>query len=169
MKGRWGGILLPCLALGMVLLFGLPAYGQSDAALVERGRYIVTALNGCGCHTQLDRQGRPIKEKFLAGAPEQPPRLGPPQNTGWAQPSGWRIFASNLTPDQETGLGKWTEQDFMRLMRSGVRPDGKRVDPFMAWPDYQGMTDADLKAIYAYLRTIAPIKNKAPASMRVKK
>ncbi len=82
--------------------------------------------------------------------------------TAWVGPWG-TSFTANLTPDPETGLGRWTEKDFIQTIRTGRHLGrGRPVLPPMPIPVYSQMTDADLKAIYAYLRTIPPIRNKVP-------
>ncbi len=84
--------------------------------------------------------------------------------TAFAGP--WGVsFAANLTPDKATGLGEWTEATFLRMIRLGKhqgQPNGRDILPPMPVPDLQGATDADLKAIFAYLRSIPPIKNQVP-------
>jgi hypothetical protein len=83
-------------------------------------------------------------------------------NTAWAGP--WGVsFTANLTPDPETGLGRWTERDFVQTIRTGRHMGrGRAVLPPMPIPVYNNFTDRDLKAIYAYLRTIPPVRNKVP-------
>jgi hypothetical protein len=72
-------------------------------------------------------------------------------------------FTANLTPDPETGTGKWSEQEFMDTLRSGRHLGrGRQILPPMPWFNYGKMTDEDLSAVYAYLRTIPPIVNKVP-------
>ena len=79
--------------------------------------------------------------------------------TAWQGPWGYSV-ASNLTPDAATGLGtRYTEASFVTTMRTGKKPNGTAIMPPMPSEVYQNMTDDDLKAIYAYLRTIKPIRN----------
>jgi len=77
--------------------------------------------------------------------------------TAWAGP--WGIsYTRNLTPDKETGLGSWTEQQFVDTIRNGREQGrGRQILPPMPWPAYRNMTDADLKSIFAYLKTIPAI------------
>ena len=86
-------------------------------------------------------------------------------NCEWAGP--WGIsYTRNLTPDRETGLGSWTEQQFVETIRNGRQQGrGRQLLPPMPWPAYRNMTDADLKAIFAYLKTIPAISNKVPDPM----
>jgi hypothetical protein len=82
--------------------------------------------------------------------------------TAWSGPWG-TSFPANLTPDPETGLGKWTEQDFVDTIRSGRHMGrGRQILPPMPWFNYAKATDEDLKAIYAYLRSIPPVRNRVP-------
>jgi hypothetical protein len=82
--------------------------------------------------------------------------------TAWAGP--WGVsFTRNLTPDKETGLGDWTEQNFIATMRTGKRMGkGRAILPPMPVQAFRNMTDEDLKSIFAYLRTLPIIKNKVP-------
>jgi hypothetical protein len=82
--------------------------------------------------------------------------------TAWAGP--WGIsYARNLTPDAETGLGTWTEQQFVDTIRTGRRQGrGREILPPMPWPMYRNLDDADLKAVFAYLRSLPPESNRVP-------
>ncbi len=115
----------------------------------------------------------PDMSRMLSGHPENIPLtlpeitdpnwmlLGSSTATAYAGPWGL-TFAINLTPD-DTGLGVWTEQMFVDALRTGRHMGaGRPIFPPMPWPAYGQMTDEDLKAMYAYLRTIPPIKNQVP-------
>ena len=84
--------------------------------------------------------------------------------TAWAGP--WGVsFAANLTPDKETGIAEWSEDAFIRSMRTGKhqgQPNGRDILPPMPWEDIKVATEEDLKAIWAYLRSLPPIKNQVP-------
>jgi hypothetical protein len=84
--------------------------------------------------------------------------------TAWAGP--WGVsFAINLTPDVETGIGEWSEESFIRLARTGKhqgQPNGRDILPPMPWFNMKELTDADLKAMWAYLRSLQPVKNQVP-------
>ncbi|GHE37058.1 c-type cytochrome [Vulcaniibacterium thermophilum] len=154
------------------------AAADADAAKVERGRYLVT-IAGCNdCHTpwRLGPNGpEPDMSRMLSGHPESmtmppPPALpaGPwvgslsATNTAWAGP--WGVsYTANLTPDPDTGLGKWTVRNFIDTIRSGRHLGrGRPILPPMPIQMYRHMTDQDLEAIYTYLRTIPPIRNAVP-------
>jgi hypothetical protein len=84
--------------------------------------------------------------------------------TGTAFAGPWGVsFTANLTPDQNTGLGIWTEDMFIRTLRTGRHMGASReILPPMPWFNYGQMSDEDLKAVYAFLRTIRPIHNRVP-------
>jgi len=72
---------------------------------------------------------------------------------------------SNLTPDKATGIAEWSEQNFIQAIRTGKhqgQPNGRDILPPMPWEDFKFMTDDDLKAVFAYLRSIPPVKNQVP-------
>jgi hypothetical protein len=71
-------------------------------------------------------------------------------------------YARNLTPDPETGLGGWSEEDIIKAFRSGVRPDGAALLPPMPWPNYGRVTDEDARAVAAYLKSLPAVKHKVP-------
>jgi mono/diheme cytochrome c family protein len=106
----------------------------SDAALLKQGEYVFRAADCYGCHTDTKNHGRP-----LAG--------------GRALVSAFGTFYSpNITPDPQTGIGRWSEQDFVRALREGVDPSGRQLYPAFPYPSYTHLTDADLHALWTYLR-----------------
>ena len=148
------------------------------AAQIERGRYIVTTSGCHDCHTpwKMGPQGpEPDMSRALSGHPQDlvmppAPRLpdGPwiatigATNTAWSGPWG-TSFTANLTPDRETGLGRWTLENFREAIRTGRHMGrGRPILPPMPYPMYKHMTDEDLAAIFAYLGTVAPIHNRVP-------
>jgi len=172
------------LALTGVMLATVACSGQppaSSAAIaqsaVERGAYLVS-ISGCNdCHTPLkmgENGPEPDTSRLLSGHPDSFPPVAEAQLSGGWQWAGtgtmtafsgpWGIsFAANLTPDEETGLGVFTEQTFITAMRSGKHMGaGRPLLPPMPWQSCAHMTDEDLKAVYAYLRSIPPIHNKVP-------
>ncbi len=78
---------------------------------------------------------------------------------------GFSATGSNLTPDTATGIGDWTEKQYMTAMRTGVRPDGTVMLPFMPWPSYNRWSEDDLLAVWLYMRSLEPIEHEVPASM----
>lgn len=165
-------------AFGLQTLAYAADASPARSAAAKRGQYLVTIAGCHDCHTPMkmgDKGPEPDMSRMLSGHPEQmevpaapalPP--GPWQVvtaplTAWAGPWG-TSFTANLTPDKETGLGNWTEQNFVETIRSGRHLGrGRAILPPMPWQIYSQMTDSDLKAVFAYLRTITPIKNRVPA------
>lgn len=155
-----------------------PANTEAPAAAVERGRYLTT-IGGChDCHTpwHVTANGpEPDMSRMLSGHPQQlemPPAPSLPEgpwlmsvsgtNTAWAGP--WGVsFTANLTPDEKTGIGSWTEDEFIATMRTGRhRGRGRQILPPMPWPNLAQATDEDLAALFAFLRTIPAIENRVP-------
>jgi len=172
-------LLLPALAaLAATAQAGEPAkHGKGNAALIKRGEYIVNMMGCQDCHTpwKMGPKGpEPDVTRHLSGHPADmkmppAPALQMPwmaaasaTMTAWSGP--WGVsFTANLTPDPETGLGKWTEQMFIDAIRTGRHQGkGRPILPPMPQPALKNATDADLKAIFAYLRSIKPIVNKVP-------
>ncbi|GMU65475.1 MAG: hypothetical protein AMXMBFR36_17490 [Acidobacteriota bacterium] len=155
-----------------------PAAATADAR-AERGRFLVT-IGGChDCHTPVKMgangpepdltrmlSGHP-QELVLPPAPELPP--GPwvatvaGTMTAWSGPWG-TSFTANLTPDDETGLGRWTEQEFVAALKSGRHQGrGREILPPMPWQNLAQLPEEELGAIWAYLRTVPPVRNQVPA------
>ncbi len=123
------------------------ANAQSD--LVKRGDYLVNGLLTCGnCHTPKGPTGD-IKEKAFSGG------------LSWDEPP-FKVTAPNITQDKETGIGSWTDAQIKTALRKGVRPNGTPLAMIMPSDFYEIMTERDLDAVVAYLRTIKPIKNTVP-------
>lgn len=136
---------------------------------VARGDYLVNHLGDCiGCHTPRDTNNQIDKSLFLSGVPAKYAGVkeGPSGIAGFPGPRGARFYARNLTPDDETGIGKWTEEQFINTFKTGIRPDGVKyaLSP-MEWGIYRNMNEADIRAIYRYLRTIKAISNKVPVNI----
>ena len=162
-------------ALGAVVLVAhaaapRPAGGPS----AERGKYLVTSMGCNDCHTpwQMGPDGpAPDMTRMLSGHPEGEvmlePKLHPgqwaaaPTNTAFRGPWG-TSFTANLTPD-ETGLGSWSEDMFVRAIREGRHMgQGRAILPPMPWPMIRNLNDEDLRSIYAFLRTIPAVHNRVP-------
>lgn len=147
--------------LGMILgllLFTPPLYDQEargNDVLVARGKYLVTIMDCDGCHSGGALTGKPDPKRFLAGS-----EVG--LHGALSGLDDGVFYPSNLTPDKETGLGTWTDKAIIRAIRQGLRPDGRALSPVMPWPTFAVLTDADAKAIVAYLRTLPPVKFTVP-------
>ncbi|MET1025343.1 MAG: c-type cytochrome, partial [Pseudoxanthomonas sp.] len=113
---------------------GEPAAG--DTALIAQGKYLAAAGDCTACHTA------PGGKPFAGGLPI-------------ASPIG-TIYSTNITPDAQTGIGKYTLEDFDRAVRHGIAPDGSTLYPAMPYPSYVRMTDADTRALYAYFKHGVP-------------
>src|SRR5262252_5027091 len=111
---------------------------DAPAALVARGRYLAQAADCAACHT----------------APGGAPFAG-----GLAMQSGFgAIYSTNITPDPDHGIGRWSAEDFWRALHDGVRRDGEQLYPAMPYTSYRGMTRSDADAIYAYVMQLPPMK-----------
>jgi mono/diheme cytochrome c family protein len=165
-------------ALG-ALLPARAAAAPAGKEQVQRGEYLVR-ITGCNdCHTPMKmgpKGPEPDMTRMLTGhdsglkMPPAPALSSPPW--GWAGSMTMTAFAGpwgvsyspNLTPDDETGLGKWTEQMFLDALRTGKHMGrGRPILPPMPWQGIGTATDGDLKAIYAYLRSLKPVRNAVPS------
>ena len=118
---------------------------------VQRGKYLVSFAGCIDCHTPGYFFGKPDMSRLLGGS-----------EVGFEIPNLGVFHGPNLTPDKETGLGDWTEQQIITAFTKGVRPDGRILAPIMPWHQYANLTSEDASAIAAYLKTLPPIKNKVP-------
>jgi hypothetical protein len=187
-----GGLALVLLLLGSLGSAGCGASSaeaagekKGDATLdtharVERGRYLVNGIGCNDCHTPLKMGANgpePDMSRMLSGHPErfeitaaaaapagqwQHGFVGAPTSTAFSGP--WGVsFAANLTPDTNTGLGIWTEEMFIRALRTGKHFGVSRpILPPMPWQNFAKLTDDDLKAVWAYLRSVPAIMNHVP-------
>jgi len=155
------------------------APARTAAPEVARGKYLVTVMLCNDCHTpfKLGPNGpEPDMTRMLSGhpadvtmppAPKLPPgpwaMVGAATMTAWSGP--WGVsFTANLTPDPETGLGGWTPEMFIQALRTGKHQGkGRPILPPMPYPWISQLTDSDLRAVFAYLRSIPAISNKVPA------
>lgn len=134
---------------------GQSAPGNSDLAV--RGEYLVELL-GCGaCHTDGALIGEANLERSFAGS-----RIG----IAWSNPLGDKypgvVYPPNITPDIETGIGKWSDQQVGNAIRAGIGRHGSRRIAAMPWQGYTKISDEDITAITAYLRSIEPIVHRVP-------
>jgi hypothetical protein len=151
---------------------------DAAAAKIARGKYLVTTSGCHDCHTPLkpgpngperdmDRMlsGHPqtLAMPALATQPQQPWEVVI-SNTGTAYHGIWGVsFTANLTPDADTGLGRWTFQNFKDTIRSGRHMGrGRPILPPMPIPMYKHFSDEDLSAIFAFLQSIPAVKNRVP-------
>jgi mono/diheme cytochrome c family protein len=175
-------VLTLTLISGMLVRAGAPAQTPAqrlDADAVARGKYLVNFGSCNDCHTpwKLGPNGpEPDTTRLLSGhpadlvisaAPQAP--VGPwafvaaATMTAWSGP--WGVsFTANLTPDKETGLGDWTEEMFVKAMRTGRHQGkGRPILPPMPYFSVRELNDQDLSAVFAYLRSLPPVHNRVPA------
>ena len=137
-SGRVKRTPLFVLALGLGVLGVTPALAQSPPGrdLIARGKYVFAATGGCGCHTEKDK----------------------PVNSGGRKYDGaWgTVYSTNITPDRQTGIGDWTDDQIITAIRLGRRSNGERLVPVHPYPVFNGMAAEDLRAVVAYLRSLPP-------------
>ncbi|MEH6753644.1 MAG: cytochrome c [Alphaproteobacteria bacterium] len=145
---------LKMFLLALVSVACIAIYSAASAETpLERGTYLMESVVACGnCHTPKGPTGD-VPGMELAG-------MAPFEKT-----PGFDANAPNITPDKETGIGNWTDEQIIASIREGKRPDGTIIGPPMPIGLYRGMSDDDVNAIVAYLRQVKPIKNKIPPSV----
>jgi mono/diheme cytochrome c family protein len=129
--------------VALLLAFTGAVHAQANNELVARGQYVFAVAGGCACHTEP--KGTPH-----AGARAFPIPIG-------------TVFSTNITQDQESGLGAWTDQQIHDALIRGIRKDGSRLLPVMPYEKYSGMAQEDLRAMIAFMRTLKPVKKATPA------
>lgn len=156
--------------------------GLSDAELLERGGYLVNSIGCNHCHTpKIMTPKGPVMDsaKLLSGHPAGVPLPAIGKNA--LQPGNWILFApdltatagpwgisyaANLTPDSVTGIGMWTEEAFVKTLRTGKhlgQDGGRPIMPPMPWESIGALTDEDLKALFTFLKALPPVKNQVHA------
>src|SRR5580765_4921445 len=121
---------------------------------IERGKYIFTALSACQvCHSQHDytKHGNPVIPG-TEGAGQVIPFRGLPG----------RVVAPNITPDPETGAGRWTDDQLARAIREGIGHDDRTLFPLMPYGEYRALSDEDLESLVVFLRTLPPVRHELP-------
>lgn len=185
MSGRITIVSAAFFCITAAALLNSSASGNETGAAADRhiarGKQLVIEGNCDFCHTPLIETNEgpvPDMKRRLSGRPQDREIPGLPasgigspgwieflgtlDSTEWAGPWGL-VFSKNITPDPETGIGKWTEDIFVETLRTGRHIDLKRgVLPPMPWRDYGKLGDEDLKSIFAYLMTVPPVKNAVP-------
>ena len=131
-------LFLPVLPIVLACLVVLSVRAQPSSVL--RGEYILRAAGGCSCHTDLKNKGA-----FLAG--------GRPIKTPFGQ-----VYATNITPDPKTGIGNWSDEDFIKAMTEGVGPKGLHYFPVFPYTSFTQMTKQDLLDLKAYLFSVPSVE-----------
>ena len=139
---------LPLLAaivlLGPHLLLS-PAAAGTPGDLLPRGRYVFAASGGCGCHTEPG--------KTATGLNAGGRKFDAPFGT---------VYSTNITPDRQTGIGSWTDDQIIAGIRLGRRPSGERIIPVHPFMTFNGLAEDDLRGLVAYLRSLPPIRKPNP-------
>lgn len=139
------------ITLVAIMLAGGRAAAFAADSQIERGKYLVT-IAGCNdCHTPGYFLGKPDFSRTLAGS-----------EVGFTIPGLGAFVGRNLTPDKETGLGNWTDDQIISAFTAGIRPDGRKLAPIMPWQELSHLDSDDAHAIVAYLRSLPPVKNAIP-------
>jgi len=136
--GRDAAGLLVALLLTLAALASTASAQVPSATDIARGKYVFGATGGCGCHT----------------VPKQPANAGGRRYDG---PFG-TVYSTNITPDRETGIGSWTDEQIITAIRLGRRPNGERLIPVHPYTTFNGMIADDLQALVAFLRTVPAVK-----------
>jgi len=131
---------------------------EVSEARLARGKYLMEGPAPCfHCHTEHDVSRPDV------------PRIAARQGAGWAMPIPelGSVVAPNITPDPETGIGTWTDDEIARAMQEGVDKNGRALFPIMPYQNFRHLTDEDLASIVVYLRSIPPVKNALPLTRLV--
>jgi mono/diheme cytochrome c family protein len=123
----------------------------SQTTEIERGKYLVTLGVCTDCHTPGYFFGKPDTARHLGGS-----------EVGFEIPGLGVFYGPNLTPDQDTGLGRWSTEDIATAITKGRRPDGRELAPIMPWHAFANLTRQDVLAIASFLKSLPPVKNKVP-------
>ncbi len=139
------------LPVVLVFLLVAAAPGRAGEADLARGEYLATIMACTDCHTGGALMGKPDPARYLAGS-----------EVGFQIP-GLGIFnGPNLTSDKETGLGAWSTEEIVAAIRDGERHDGRILAPVMPWRQYAALTDADARALAAYLQSLPAVRFETP-------
>ncbi len=129
------------------IAMGSGAHASED--LLARGDYLVNVVMACGnCHTPQGPAGPDMSRQLAGGLP-------------FIEPA-FEVYASNITQDEATGIGAWSDDDIKRALQEGVRPDGTKLAPVMPFNFYKVLSSRDLDAVVAYLRTVPAVANDVP-------
>ena len=173
-------VFLAVLTVTVFTIIGVGMSCGSQADLAKRGKYLVD-LGGCNlCHTPklLTSQGMELDQsRLLSGHPQDGTvseyTAEAMNEDGWVTKSNFHLtqwsgpwgvsFAANLTPDEVTGIGAWSEEAFIKTMRTGRHlGSGRKIQLPMPWDNFAKLTDDDLRAIFAYLKSLKPVENSVP-------
>ena len=166
------------IAAALLSTLPFPGHAAGPADRVNRGGYLVNAMGCADCHTPLKPGPDGPRQDLARGLSGHPQDLALPPPPAAQGPWGWGgavsntafwgpwgvSYAANLTPDVATGIGGWNAEQFIRAMRTGKRlGSGRPIAPPMPWPAFAQLNDADLRAMFAYLRAQPAVANAVPA------
>lgn len=137
-------VVVVATALALTLWPARASAADVTSALVAKGKYVFGAAGGCACHTPPQAPG------LNAGGTKFDLLVGV-------------IYARNITPDPETGIGRWTDAQVANAIRHGARPDGSKLFPVHPYQYFANIADDETEALVAYLRTVKPVKSSVPA------
>jgi len=143
-----GKVLIGCVAAAFAATVWISSGAQAQDP-VARGSYLVVTALCTDCHTPGFFFGKPDEKRFLGGS-----------DVGFEIPGLGVFHGPNLTPDKETGLGNWSTEEIITAFQTGVRPDRRILAPIMPWKAFAQLTRDDAMAIAAYLKSLAPVRNK---------
>jgi len=139
------------IATACAVLLGMTAAASAQDQ-ISRGAYLAAVMDCAGCHTPGVFLGKPDFSRALAGS-----------EVGFQIPGLGIFYPPNLTPDEKTGLGAWTEEEIIAAVRTGARPDGRILAPAMPWRSYAALNDSDAHALAKYLKSVKPVSHQVPA------
>ena len=130
---------------------------EDDDETAQRGRYLVNLLGCASCHTDGALIGQPDAQKTLAGS-----SIGIAYTNPMVNEFPGAVYPSNLTPDPETGLGRWSVEEITTMIRTGRNRHGSQTMTIMPWTSYARLSDADATAIASYLKSLMPVRHQVP-------
>ena len=148
------GVAILLSTASAVFVLALVGNWRAEAASreqVERGKYLVNLALCTDCHTPGYFFGKPDMARFLGGS-----------EVGFHIPDLGVFHGPNLTPDNETGLGRWSTEQIVTAFTTGTRPDGRILASIMPWHAFSQLTRQDAQAIAAFLKSLPPVSNKVP-------
>lgn len=149
-----------CLYWGatiVVLMTNLAVTGSraDTQELLQRGDYLVRITGCVGCHSPRDAKDEVVEAQRLTGGDRPRPAV-----------DLWRYFPTNLTPEEETGIGTWSAADIVKGLKTGVMPDGRIMSSAMPWStQFKDLDDTDALAIATYLKSLAPVRHQVPSAL----
>src|SRR5437899_1668361 len=141
----------PSIVTFIIVAWAIPAAQAQTQGSIERGHYLVESILTCGnCHSPRGPGGAVDAARMYSGGPQT-----------FDEPT-FTVKGANITPDPETGIGKWSEADIKKALQTGMRPNGTQLAPVMPYAFYKVFTPGDLDALVAYLRSVPPVRNQVP-------